>query len=111
MQKQVNLTVEENEQYLQEVEFLKKAKEEEKNRFSVCKNINQFIVIVQQEMSLKEDEIKRLKTEIELLNAEKEYLSQSAGKVELLKQRIEQLVRIEKEYEELKKEVVQSEIW
>ena len=57
-------------------------------------------------MSLKEDEIKRLKTEIELLNAEKEYLSQSAGKVELLKQRIEQLVRIEKEYEELKKEVV-----
>ena len=34
-QKQVHLTVEENEQYLQEVEFLKKTKEEEKNRFSV----------------------------------------------------------------------------
>ena len=56
-------------------------------------------------MGLKEDEIKRLKTEIELLNSEKDYLSQSAGKVELLKQRIEQLVGIEKEYEELKKEV------
>ena len=59
-------------------------------------------------MGLKEDEIKRLKTEIELLNSEKDYLSQSAGKVELLKQRIEQLVGIEKEYEELKKEVFLS---
>ena len=49
--------------------------------------------------------MKQLKNEIQVLQFEKEDLEQSAAKIQVLQQKIEQLKRIESQYIELQSQV------
>lgn len=92
LQRRVDLYVVENEQCMQELEFLRTNQTETAQRIKKAETDHA-------------EDVRRLKEEVELLTSEKEYLEKQSSQLGVLKQRIEALKEVETSYEQLKRDV------
>lgn len=92
LQRRVELYVVENEQCMQELEFLRTNQAETSQRIKKAETDHA-------------EDVRRLKEEVELLTSEKEYLEKQSSQLGVLKQRIEALKEVETSYEQLKRDV------
>ena len=94
--KQIDIYASENDNYLKELTFLRTNRDEATQRYKS----------IQKE---KEEEICRLKEEMGLLMLEKQSLEKQTDQMKVMKQRMEVLKEVERQYEVLKREVCKRE--
>ena len=96
--KQINIYASENENYLHELTFMRTNQNEAEKQYKTTQEEH-------------EEEIHRLKEEMKLLVMEKQSLEKQTDQMNAMKQRMEVLKDVERQYEVLKREVCERKEW